>query len=251
MTRPPGTRLRTAAGTYPARGETRALHVDVWSLCLVCLFVCLPSVCLLAPEGGEQPTRTGQVASGMGSDAPSHGVYALCACVSVCLLDCWGETASPPPARPGMSCSRSFAHSLTRSLSLSPAIGKRFCMFARTPARTRHAARDMPGPCRGKHRWEVPPPRGGAVTAPGASVSMFAAPCVRASAPLLFLTRGAVAPRPPASSKGSPPERPRAGGVREKEREGSAAAARCRSGRCLAPRWRRTGLLAWKSTKPG
>ena len=159
MTRPPGTRLRTAAGTYPARGESRALHVDVWSLCLVCLFVCLPSVCLLAPEGGEQPTRTGQVASGMGSDAPSHGVYALCACVSVCLLDCWGETVSPPPARPGMSCarSRSLAHSLTLYLSLS-------CYWKAVL----YACSD-PGayPARGQgHAWPVPgeAPVGGATS---------------------------------------------------------------------------------------
>ena len=231
MTRPPGTRLRTAAGTYPARGESRALHVDVWSLCLVCLLVCLPR-----REGSSQHVP-GRLPAGWGvTRRPMVSMPCALACLCVCLIAGARQSARPRhvPACPALV----LAHSLTRSLSisLSPATGKRFCMLARTPARTRHAARDMPGPCRGKHRWEVPPPRGGAVTAPGASVSMFAAPCVRASAPMPPRTRGAVAPRPPASSKGSPAERPRAGGVREKERSSSPAAARCRSGWCPAPK---------------
>ena len=153
MTRAPGTRLRTAVDTYPARGETRALHVDVWSLCLVCLLVCLPR-----REGSSQHVP-GRLPAGWGvTRRPMVSMPCALACLCVCLIAGARQSARPRhvPACPALV----LAHSLTRSLSisLSPATGKRFCMLARTPARTRHAARDMPGPCRGKHVGGAPSP---------------------------------------------------------------------------------------------
>ena len=80
---------------------------------------------------------------------------------------------------------------------------------------------------------------------------MFAASCVRASAPMPPRTRGAVAPRPPASAGARRLSgRALAGSERKKSRAAPPLRGAALGGARLR-NWRRTGLITWKSTTPG
>ena len=150
LTRPPGTRLRIAVGTYPARGEIRALHVDVWSLCLVCLLVCLPR-----REGSSQHVP-GRLPAGWGvTRRPMVSMPCALACLCVCLIAGARQSARPRhvPACPALV----LAHSLTRSLSISLSCYWKAVLYACSD----------PGayPAHGQgHAWPVPgeAPVGGA-----------------------------------------------------------------------------------------